>query len=688
MSFRIRLLTFSVMLISATLSGQTVQESLISHSYPQKHRPQSVGTYSSGGYYHSGKTVYNVMSGTVCKVPGDISSFDISPDGKVITVLYSKGENKGLAAFDLWKSGKQVFRYDSDGNPSSSCFSPDGLSLYVSDVNGKVYTFDPEHKFAPKDTLEAGTSGAIIAVSRNERKMVLANAGEMLLCDLNYMTHTSMPETGSDVRSVHFTHDGTCILVLLSDGRLQRYNAMTGVLMDEVHAMGMSIGSDLHPEDKYMAVVSDEKRIAVVNILNEIDRQYYEAPYPGVTSVKFAEDAEGNDYIFYNTANSVEYQSLSDLLPNYGKLLADELDMRMTEWSRKMDTETFEEYNLRVNPQTIEIQKRLYEEEIATRMAGDALRMSEITLGSFNPQTNTLAVNISSMPPFYLDVPAEDVGFFMDTDNLEFSNPVYRVGKDDRFELLHLEVFNRQTGQTYTFDNMERKELAYMYPEKDFVPVDLVVMSNMDEVKLQGIKDNIVTAAKKQKTISNHTDISVAATVSSHLDDAGNKILDYNIGFEYKVDEGYSRREDYSAGEYRLDRSGAARSMCSIIETAFDTDFAKYIKSGKKLQIIITGTADVLPVKGRIRYDGSYGNYIDQPVGEGLEPITVTVSTGITDNRQLALLRAAGLASYISENLEAVRQMEVEYVYNIMLMDKVGGKYRKVSVDFKFIDVF
>ncbi|MBQ7811839.1 MAG: WD40 repeat domain-containing protein [Bacteroidales bacterium] len=686
MSFRIKLLAFSFMLVSATLSGQTMQESLVSHTYPQKHRPQSVGVYSSGGYYHSGKTIYNVMAGTVCKVSGDILSFDISPDGKTLIVLYSKGKGRGLAAFDLWKSGNQLFRYPADGNPSSSCFSPEGTSLYVSDADGKVYIYDVTRKFAAKGVLEIGRSGNIIAVSRNERKMVVANKGDMILRDLNYGTHIMMPDMDSGVQSVHFTHDGTCVLVLLADGRLQRYDAQTGILVNEVYSMGKSIGSDLHPEDKYIAVVSDEKRIAVVNILNEIDRQYYEASDEGVTSVKFAEDAEGNDYIFYNTANSVEYQSLSDLLPNYGKLLADELDLRMTEWSRKMDTETFEEYNLRVNPQTIEIQKRLYEEEIATRMAGDALKMAEITLGSFNPKTNTLAVNVSSMPPFYLDVPAEDVGFFMDTDNLEFSNPVYRVGKDDRFELLHLEVFNRQTGQTYTFDNMERQELSYMYPEEDFVPVDLVMMSNMDQIKLQGIKDNIVTNAKKMNTISNHTDISVAATVSSHLDDAGNKILDYNIGFEYKVDEGYSRREDYSAGEYRLDRSGAARSMCSIIETAFDTDFAKYIKSGKKLQVIITGTADVLPIKGRIRYDGSYGNFIDYPVGD--DTITVTAGTGITDNRQLALLRAAGLASHISENLEAVRQMEVEYVYNVVLMDKAGGKYRKVSVDFKFIDVF
>lgn len=687
MKFRLEFLAFIPLLLAFPAWGQSEQESGISHSYRQRHNPQSVEVYGSGGYYHSGKAIYNVMAGTVCKVNGDISSFDISPDGKCLTVLYSKGAKKGLKAFDLWKSGRQVFSYNSEGSPEASCFSHDGSVLYVSDTDGNVYSFDVSRKFTVKDTLALGRSGSMLAVSGRGRKMILAEGKEIFLWDMNYGMLSAALEMDSEIRSVHFTHDATSVLVLLAGGSLARYD-MSGVLLDEVYSMGKAIGSDLHKDDKYIAVVSDEKRIAVVNVLNETDRQYYESSSEGVASVRFAEDGDGDDYIFYNTSNSVEYRSLADLLPNYGKLLADELDMKMTEWSRKMDSETFEEYGRRVNPETIEIQKRLYEEEIATKLAGDALKMSEITLGSFNPQTNTLAVNISSMPPFYLDVPAEDVGFFMDMDNLEFSNPVYRVGKDDRFELLHLDVYNKQTGQTYTFDNMARNELSYMYPEEDFVPVDLVVMSNMDEVKLQGIKENIVTAAKKQKTISNHTDISVAATVATHLDDAGRKILDYNIGFEYKVDEGYSRREDYSAGEYHIDRSGAAKSMCSIIETAFDTDFAKYIKSGKKLQVIITGTADVLPIKGRIRYDGSYGNHIDRSVGENEEPVTVTVSTGITDNRQLALLRAAGLADYISRNLEAFSQMDVEYVYVIKLMDKAGGKYRKVSVDFKFLDVF
>ena len=353
-----------------------------------------------------------------------------------------------------------------------------------------------------------------------------------------------------------------------------------------------------------------------------------------------------------------------------------------------MPGETLEEYNVRVSDENVAAQRRLYEEEIATRMADNLIMTSEVTLGNFNMETNTLAVNVNSMPPFYLNVPAEDVGFFMDTDNLQFSNAIYGVGKTDEFELIYLDVYNKQTGETYNFDNRERRELEYMYAEETFVPIDLVMLSNMDEIKLQEIKDNIVTQAKKKNTISNKTNISVTAGVASHLDETGNKIIDYNIGFQYDVVAAYSAREDFAPGQYHTSRSGAARSMCSIIKTAFETEFAQYIKAGKKLVVTITGMADNLPIRSRIAYDGSYGDFVDQEIGKNQGMVTVTKLSGITDNVQLALLRAAGLQDYIIRNLPELQTMDVEYVYNVSLAEQVGGKYRRITVEFKFVDVF
>ena len=98
--------------------------------------------------------------------------------------------------------------------------------------------------------------------------------------------------------------------------------------------------------------------------------------------------------------------------------------------------------------------------------------------------------------------------------------------------------------------------------------------------------------------------------------------------------------------------------------------------------------ADNLPVRSRIRYDGSYGDFVDQEVGRGADRVTVTTASGITDNVQLALLRAAGLKDYINNNLPELKDMDVDYMYDVRLADKAGGKYRRISVEFKFVDVF
>ena len=68
-----------------------------------------------------------------------------------------------------------------------------------------------------------------------------------------------------------------------------------------------------------------------------------------------------------------------------------------------MPGETLEEYNLRVNDETRAQQMRLFEQEIATRMADNLVEKSEVTLGNYNPNSNMLAVDFNTMPTIYLN---------------------------------------------------------------------------------------------------------------------------------------------------------------------------------------------------------------------------------------------------------------------------------------------
>lgn len=657
------------------------------YTFQQKYVPELLDDWSSNGYYSSGRRIFNMKSGLICELDGQVKTFSVRPNGTSVASIYSAFGRSRVHVGDLWKSGRTIFRSEKDRSPVALCWAVDGAELIVADADSTAYFYNGS-TFERQGALRIDCVADVLSLSSDLKYLAVAKGNIIKIFDIEYQSlrvELNMPGT---VKSLTYSKGNRSFDVLTDDGRYTRYDASTLVPVTEIGALGQALACDLHSEDKYLAVVTADNMVAVVNMLNPSDRVYYDAPEGGVNAVRFIEDSRNRDYLMYNTQASIVCSPLDMLTPNYTQLLHEELESMMEGWMQRMPGEALEEYNVRVSDENVAAQRRLYEEEIATRMADNLIMTSEVTLGNFNMETNTLAVNVNSMPPFYLNVPAEDVGFFMDTDNLQFSNAIYGVGKTDEFELIYLDVYNKQTGETYNFDNRERRELEYMYAEETFVPIDLVMLSNMDEIKLQEIKDNIVTQAKKKNTISNKTNISVTAGVASHLDETGNKIIDYNIGFQYDVVAAYSAREDFAPGQYHTSRSGAARSMCSIIKTAFETEFAQYIKAGKKLVVTITGMADNLPIRSRIAYDGSYGDFVDQEIGKNQGMVTVTKLSGITDNVQLALLRAAGLQDYITRNLPELQTMDVEYVYNVSLAEQVGGKYRRITVEFKFVDVF
>lgn len=212
----------------------------------------------------------------------------------------------------------------------------------------------------------------------------------------------------------------------------------------------------------------------------------------------------------------------------------------------------------------------------------------------------------------------------------------------------------------------------------------------MDEIKLQEIKENIMSMAKQQNTISDHTKISVDAGIVSEIDADGKKIMNYNINFSYEVEQGFSAKEDFGPGKYITNQSGAAMSMLAIMKTAFEKDFAQYVHAGKKLRVKITGMADASPINGKITYDGCYGEYTNEPVykDNDLSNITVTKESGVTQNDQLAFLRAVGVKDYILKNIPAFSKMNSDYNYYIEVTKEKGSEYRRISVAFTFVDAF
>lgn len=651
--------------------------------------PEVLDNYTFSTYIGSEKKAYNLKGFEIVKTGGRIIDLKMNPAGYSYAVISVEGRQNRLRIFDTYRAGRMLHETDKGLNPTAIAYSADSKSLYVADVSSTIRKYDSKSMqlveqwnipIVPTEMRTSGNNYYIAAYTGSN--LVVINPE-----DRSIRKSFSFP---SPVRDMAFSEDSSLLAVLLGNGDIELYGTRDfNTARPTVKRSGANAIS-FHPDNKYIAVAKQGNEVELVNIIDNASGGSIAEPSGKITYVKFLKDGKKNIYLTFNALNSVKYKLIKGLIPNYSKLLREEVLARMEEWSKMAPDETEEEYRARVNEDSRLLQARLFEEEIATRLAEGMLEQSTISLGSYNLADNTLTIDFDNMPSIFLTVPENEAADFMDMANLEFRNVMYGVTENDKFEVVYAEVYNKATGKSYEFNNRERKSLDYLYASGDFVPIELVRQSGMEEMKLTSIKDQIVEQAKRDNLISDHTNIDVSTAILTDVDANGNKITNYKVGFKYTVDEGFSAKEDFPAGKYKIEQSNAANSMLRIIRQAFEKDFAQYIVAGKKVQIKLTGTADALPITGRIAYDGSFGEFENEPLtldGE-LSTITLTRAEGIRHNEQLAFTRALAVKDYITSHIRSLEGMNTDYRYIVEVSDKKGGEYRRIQVEFLFVEAF
>ncbi len=652
--------------------------------------PDVLDNYLFSTFAAHNKKAYNLKGFEIAKVGGNILDLKVNPAGKSYAVVYRDDDRNRLKIFDTYKVNKEIYDYDEKVNPVSVVYSPDSRALYVADyASGKIKKYDTKsHQQMDQWSIPvipmkmvSSSNGYFIAGYSGNSFIVLNPEKKNVRYSRNF---------NSSIKDIDFSDDSSLIAVLLANGEVHVLNTRDFSDTASVENLNRATSITIHPDNKYIAIAKNGDVIELINIVSNNESATLSEPTGEVSYVRFLKDGKDNIYLTYNALNAIKYKLINGLMPNYSKMLREEVVARMEEWSKIAPGETQEEYMARVNEDSRLLQARLFEEEIATRMADELVSKSTVTLGSYNPTDNTLTIEFDNMPPIYLTVPEKEMPNFMDVSNLEFRNPLYGVTPDDKFELVYAEVYNKSTGKSYEFNNRERKSLDYIYASDQFVPIELVRQSGMEEVKLTGIRNEVVNQAIHDNLITDHTKIDVNTNILSDTDAEGKKITNYQVNFKYTVEAGFSAKEDFPAGKYQISQSNAANSMLRIISQAFATDFAQYIKPGKKLIIKITGAADALPISGRIAYDGSFGEYVDEPylLGNDLSTVSLTKSEGIRTNEQLAFARGAAVKNFIANNIRALDTMNTDYVYRVEVSDKKGGEYRRISVEFTFVDAF
>lgn len=701
MSTNLRTLAFSLLMVPVCLTGintyaQATEQGhapaqKTEYKFKQKNTPLELGVYNTVVFPLSSNSVTTMRGDQLYLTKKILNGIQVNPTGISFGVIETdkKGKRNALI-YSTMEADKQLGEFETKkyGQPSAIAFTADGRRLAVATDKG-LYIFDPR-KMTLLDQMEIPFAPTQMVISDNGYFLVIAAGDRVVVYNFEEKKERRDWTYGVDVNDIVFNNGTTELAVLTSDGALTIYDTRAFNIKNDIDDLGEGLACTFNNDGKYIAVATSPTTIEVINLVRPADRNTLPIESAMVNDVTFIRDTDGNPILAYTTAGAIGAKRMTNLEPHYVKLINDEVDQMMAEWLKMMPGESMEDYRLRVNDETRAKQRRLFEDAISTQLAGNLLAGQTMSLGNYDRTNQVLAISFSEMPTIYLPVPEKDVTSFHDAGDLLLSDVQYGILPDDTFEIIYAKVFNKADGKTYEYNNLNRATMNFMSSDDNVVSLEILQQQQMEELRLQELREKVVEEAKHNDLISNHTNIQVDSKVVPDYNANGDKILNYEVNFTYQVDPEFSASEDFPPGKYIVDESGAASAMLKIVKEAFEGDFAQYIKEGKKLKVTISGTADATPIIRTIPYNGVYGDFVDEPIYENgdLTAITVTQDEGVKENRQLAFLRAEGVKNYLENNVDNLNKMDADYTFKVDVAEGKGSEFRRITASFVLVDVF
>ena len=680
--------------VAAMFCGQTMAQVVEKRGFDSQKKINAFDNTTFCTAYLSDGALYTMRDIAINDVR-KIERIVFNPTGSSIALLRAKNpisiysfRDRNKKLFELKEKRKKL---KAKPMPVSMCYSADARSFIVGNSLGEIVIYDTK-EYMSLAYIQGEAPATALAMSSNNY-FIAAAAGQNINI-WNFQTKElrkaiPMPAV---VKEVTFSPDAALLAVTTDDNHLTIIDTKNWDKVDIFDKLGGTLSSpSFHPEGKYISVVKDGKNIEIINLKNGVVEQDIVDPTGGVTGGRFFKNNQNSEvFLLTNRTKQMVFWDANGLNPFYGKIMGREVDAKMNEWVKMMQGESMEDYAIRVNDETRIKQQQLFAQEVATALAGDRISMDNPFIDGYDASNNMLNIGFKGLPSIGLEVPSNEAGDFKDG-KMKFSNAVYVLNDKDEFELTYVEVTNETTNKVYIYDNIGRTKLTALEADENFVPLEIMQQATREEAQLAEIKEQVIEEKKQDKLITDNTQINVKTEVIPGVDANGKKILNYKVGYQYEViNKEFSAKEDFPSGGYNIERSNAAMSLMKIIKNAFEGDFAKYLSEGKQVKVIITGSADAAPIRGRLAYDGRYGEFVDEPYYKdgNLDNITVTKAGGITQNEQLALMRAAGVKTYIEKNVTTLGNTKNEYEYHVEVAKERGGEFRKINVEFVIMDAF
>lgn len=689
-SYRSIFFFFAAALFCGQIEGQVVER----RGFASQKRINAFDNTTFCTAYLSDGSLYTMRDISIADIR-NIEQLVFNPTGSSIAIIRKK---KPVSIYSFRNRNKELFELKEKRKglkakplPVSMCYGVDARNFVVGNSLGEIVVYDTK-EYLPQAYIQCDVPATALAMSSNNYFIASANAKSIQIW--NFQTkklRTSIPMPAV-VTGLTFSPDASMLAVVTDDNRLTILETKNWEKVDIFDKLGGVLTSpSFHPEGKYISVVKDGKGIDVINLKNSVVEQSLSEPLGGVVGGRFFKNNQnGEVFLLSNRPKQLMFWDANALNPFYGKLVNSGVDSKMNDWVKMMQGESMEDYGIRVNDETRAKQQQLFTQEIATELAGDRISMDNPFVGDYNASSNLLNIGFKSLPSIALEVPAGEAVGFKEGD-LKFGNAVYVLNDKDEFELAYVEVTNETTNKVYIYDNIGRTKLTALNAQDNFVPLEIMQQATREEAQLTELKEQVMEEKKQDKLITDNTQINVKTEVVPGVNADGKKVLNYKVGYQYEViNKEFSAKEDFPSGGYNIEKSNAAMSLMKIIKDAFEGDFSKYLAEGKQVKVIITGAADASPIRGRMAYDGRYGEFVDEPYYKdgNLDNITITTGGGITQNDQLALLRAAGVKNYIDKSVTTLGNTKNEYEYHVEVAEERGGEFRKINVQFLIMDAF
>ena len=680
--------------VAAMFCGQTMAQVVEKRGFDSQKKINAFDNTTFCTAYLSDGALYTMRDIAINDVR-KIERIVFNPTGSSIALLRAKNpisiysfRDRNKKLFELKEKRKKL---KAKPMPVSMCYSADARSFIVGNSLGEIVIYDTK-EYMPFAYIQGEAPATALAMSSNNYFIAAAVGQNINIWNFQTKELRKAIPMPAVVKEVTFSPDAALLAVTTDDNHLTIIDTKNWDKVDIFDKLGGTLSSpSFHPEGKYISVVKDGKNIEIINLKNGVVEQDIVDPTGGVTGGRFFKNNQNSEvFLLTNRTKQMVFWDANGLNPFYGKIMGREVDAKMNEWVKMMQGDSMEDYAIRVNAETRIKQQQLFAQEVATALAGDRISMDNPFIDGYDASNNMLNIGFKGLPSIGLEVPSNEAGDFKDG-KMKFSNAVYVLNDKDEFELAYVEVTNETTNKVYIYDNIGRTKLTALEADENFVPLEIMQQATREEAQLAEIKEQVIEEKKQDKLITDNTQINVKTEVIPGVDANGKKILNYKVGYQYEViNKEFSAKEDFPSGGYNIERSNAAMSLMKIIKNAFEGDFAKYLSEGKQVKVIITGSADAAPIRGRLAYDGRYGEFVDEPYYKdgNLDNITVTKAGGITQNEQLALMRAAGVKTYIEKNVTTLGNTKNEYEYHVEVAKERGGEFRKINVEFVIMDAF